>query len=1075
VPSTAVSGVYIALLQQSNGDKSQIPFVVRDDASHSAVLFQTSDSTWQAYNTYGGSSFYTGGANGRAFKLSYNRPFATRALSGGRDYLFSNEFPMIRFLERNGYDVSYTTDVDSDRRGALIRNHKVFLSVGHDEYWSQAQRSNVEAARDAGVNLAFFTGNEVYWRTRWETSVDGSGTPYRTLVCYKETWAGTDTLDPTSEWTGTFRDPRFTPPTVGGANPENALTGTMFMSNHTDLTITVPEPQGKLRLWRNTSVATLAAGQTATLAPHSIGYESNEDLDNGFRPPGLIRLSDTTGPTPEYLQDFGKTVAPGTTTHRLTMYRAPSGALVFSTASIQWAWGLDVEHDGFDHAPADVRMQQATVNLLADMGAQPATLMAGLVAASASTDTKAPTVTFTSPANNSTAGNGAQVTLRGTATDTGGRVAAVEVSTDGGTSWHPATGTTSWTYPFYTNGVGTQVVRARAIDDSANIGVSVTRTINLTGPSSLFGARVPTNPAVNDTVAVTLGVKVVPQSSGTITGIRFYKGAGNTGTHTGTLWSATGTSLATGTFTGETASGWQTLTFAAPVTVSAGTTYIASYHAPSGHYAGDNWFFSTTDWRATPLSAPRSQTSGGNGVYRVGVGFPDQTFADTNYYVDVVFTTGGGGGSTAPTVVSVAPTPNATTVDRDAAASAVFSASMNPATIAFTLTDPSNVAVPGATSYTDSTKTATFTPSSPLGPGQRYTATVTGRDTAGTAMASPYSWSFTTTPYQNVSTLFASNATPATPSSGENSAITLGVKFVPATDGQLVGVRFAKGAGNTGTHTATLYSAGGTQLAKATFGSESASGWQTVLFAQPVTVTAGTTYIAAYYAPNGNYAVDRDFFASAWTNGPLSAPPGNNGVYVYGGDAFPTASYRSSNYWVDPLFVSSGTPPPPPPPPPPPANAVSLFADTDAPVVANWPDPSDIEVGVRFTSDVAGTVYGVRFYKGPQNTGTHTGSLWSSSGQLLATATFSGESDSGWQTVLFAQPVTIAANTVYVASYHAPVGRYAASLLGFALGYDRGPLHVAASGAAYRYGVTGYPSAPSSHNYWTDVVFGPSG
>src|SRR6185436_14763537 len=104
-------------------------------------------------------------------------------------YLYSNEYPMIRFLERNGYDVSYTTDVDSDRRGALIRNHKVFLSVGHDEYWSQAQRSNVEAARDAGVNLAFFTGNEVYWRTRWETSVGGTGTPYRTLVCYKETWA----------------------------------------------------------------------------------------------------------------------------------------------------------------------------------------------------------------------------------------------------------------------------------------------------------------------------------------------------------------------------------------------------------------------------------------------------------------------------------------------------------------------------------------------------------------------------------------------------------------------------------------------------------------------------------------------------------------------------------------------------------------------------------------------------------------------------------------------------------------------------------------------------------------------
>ena len=70
---------------------------------------------------------------------------------------------------------------------SLIQNHRVFLSVGHDEYWSGQQRANVEAARDAGVHLAFFSGNEIFWKTRWESSIDSSGTPYRTLVCYKET------------------------------------------------------------------------------------------------------------------------------------------------------------------------------------------------------------------------------------------------------------------------------------------------------------------------------------------------------------------------------------------------------------------------------------------------------------------------------------------------------------------------------------------------------------------------------------------------------------------------------------------------------------------------------------------------------------------------------------------------------------------------------------------------------------------------------------------------------------------------------------------------------------------------
>ena len=104
VRSDAVSGVYIAkLTRPDNGHESQIPFVVRDDSSHSALLFKTSDATWEAYNTYGGSDFYQGAAHGRAYKVSYNRPYGTRGDNNGRDFLFSNEYPMIRFLERNGF------------------------------------------------------------------------------------------------------------------------------------------------------------------------------------------------------------------------------------------------------------------------------------------------------------------------------------------------------------------------------------------------------------------------------------------------------------------------------------------------------------------------------------------------------------------------------------------------------------------------------------------------------------------------------------------------------------------------------------------------------------------------------------------------------------------------------------------------------------------------------------------------------------------------------------------------------------------------------------------------------------
>ncbi len=127
---------------------------------------------------------------------------------------------MLRWLERNGYDTSYTTGVDTDRSGAELLEHQVFMSVGHDEYWSGQQRANVEAARDAGVHLAFFSGNEVFWKTRWESSIDGSGTSHRTLVSYKETHNYPNNPDPSTDWTGTWRDPPR--PAVGAPARERA-------------------------------------------------------------------------------------------------------------------------------------------------------------------------------------------------------------------------------------------------------------------------------------------------------------------------------------------------------------------------------------------------------------------------------------------------------------------------------------------------------------------------------------------------------------------------------------------------------------------------------------------------------------------------------------------------------------------------------------------------------------------------------------------------------------------------------------------------------------------------------------
>jgi hypothetical protein len=483
VPTTAVSGLYFArATRDDTGGATLIWFVVRNDEGASDLLFQTSDTTWQAYNQWGGNSLYLGTApttDGRALKVSYNRPLTVDDSSDGYgDYNspLHTEYPMIRWLEANGYDVGYSTDVDTDRRGAELLEHKVFMSVGHDEYWSGGQRANVEAARDAGVNLAFFSGNESYWKVRWENGLDASGSPYRTLVCYKESKdsARTDPLDVSQNvWTGTWRDNRFSPPADGG-RPENAMSGTAYMNDRTSvelgLGLTVGDQDGKLRFWRNTAVANLAPGQSTTLGQYVVGYETDEDLDNGFRPAGLIDMSSTTFTTAEHvIVPWGTQVGSGTSTHKLTLYRAPNGALVFGAGTVQWSWGLDGTHNDTSTTP-DPSIRQATVNLFADMGVQPATLQAGLVAATASADHTNPTSVITGPAAGTVYQVGATITVTGTATDAGGGVVGgVEVSTDGGATWHPAAGRGNWTYTWSATTAGTTSIRSRAVDDSGNL------------------------------------------------------------------------------------------------------------------------------------------------------------------------------------------------------------------------------------------------------------------------------------------------------------------------------------------------------------------------------------------------------------------------------------------------------------------------------------------------------------------------------------------------------------------------------------------------------------------------------
>ena len=166
----------------------------------------------------------------------------------------------------------------------------------------------------------------------------------------------------------------------------------------------------------------------------------------------------------------------------------------------------------------------------------------------------------------------------------------------------------------------------------------------------------------------------------------------------------------------------------------------------------------------------------------------------------------------------------------------------------------------------------------------------------------------------STSTTIFTTQTPAGPTENDALALELGVKFRTNTAGSITGIRFYKTTGNSGTHIGELYSSTGTRLAQATFTGETATGWQQVLFSTPVTITAGTTYVAAYFSSSGNYTSTINYFTTAVVDGPITAladgTDGSNGVYKYSTTAvFPSSTYQKSNYWVDAIFSSGAVAP----------------------------------------------------------------------------------------------------------------------------------------------------------------------
>ena len=709
-------------------------------------------------------------------------------------------------------------------------------------------------------------------------------------------------------------------------------------------------------------------------------------------------------------------------------------------------------------------------------------------------------------------------------------------------------------------------------------------------PSIWGDAGSPSLEDVSDGQPIELGVKFRSSIAGYITSLRFYKGPLNVGTHVGHLWSSGGTLLATVTFSGETASGWQEAPLLSPVAIDSNTTYVASYYSPTGYFAMTAAGLATaaTNW---PLTALANGTDGGNGVFTYQGGFPTTTVNSGNYWVDVVFSvTPPAPDTTPPTVVSTSPSTDATGVLIGTNVRATFSEALNPATVTsanFELRDAANGLVPAAVTWDSATLSAVLNPTTDLSYLSTYTATLVSggvTDVAGNPLAAVFTWTFTTgdLPGTAAPNIWGDGYTPSQADETDGQPIEVGVKFRSSIAGYITGLRFYKGPLNVGTHTGHLWSSVGTPLATLTFTGETASGWQQASLSSAVQIDANTTYVASYYTPSGYFAMTAGGLAQAATNWPLTAladgTDGGNGVFTYG-LGFPGGSVGANNYWVDVVF--SVTPPGPDTTPPtvlsttPSSGAsgvaigsnvratfsealdpvtvtsanfelrdaadqlvtaavtwdaatfsavldptaalaysatytatlvsggvtdvagnplaavyawtfttqaeaapgsVSIWAGGGSPSVPDLTDGQTIEVGVKFRSSVAGYITGLRFYKGPLNVGTHLGRLWTSAGTLLATVTFSGETESGWQEASLPSPVAIAAGTTYVASYYSPTGHFSVTEGGLTEAVTNYPLTALAAGTdggngVYRYG-SGFPTGTYlSSNYWVDVVF----
>lgn len=364
VPDDWLSGIYVAVLDAPGETPAAVPFVVRgasEATERAPILFVSAALTWQAYNAWGGKSFYPYNSTPvptvvgrRAATVSLARPYD---LDGGAGLLRRWELQFVRWQEREGLAVEYAADIDLELHPEVLDERQLIVFAGHHEYWSRPMREALQGAIDRGTNVCFFSANEIYWQVRLEPGPTG---PAQRMTCYKSA-----VRDPLATSDPALTTVRWREPPV--SEPEATLIGEMY--GHV-----VRRPAD----WVVVNSSHWLYAGTGLADGDRLRNLVGQEFDTYFpelAPPGTIVLARSpvqiplraTAPTKGEADQNRMPDDASPALHTATMYTAPSGAVIFAAGTFQWSWALDA-YGSRSYAnvatPLDRRVERMTRNLV---------------------------------------------------------------------------------------------------------------------------------------------------------------------------------------------------------------------------------------------------------------------------------------------------------------------------------------------------------------------------------------------------------------------------------------------------------------------------------------------------------------------------------------------------------------------------------------------------------------------------------------------------------------------------------------------------------------------------------------